>query len=144
MKIHVFEIIYFDLDLMTLTSVTQKNVPSTVVYYYCAWYIFLCNRRAETSLWDPRCETYEIDSNSGLTIILFSIMILWQILRDKQHGKNRWRNDLGAYAMWPLYNFFQNWIVDRSTACDFTGQISSKLNSIPLYCSRLCSTFYSS
>ena len=24
-----------------ITSVTQKNVPSTVVYYYCAWYVFL-------------------------------------------------------------------------------------------------------
>ena len=28
-----------------VTSVTQKNVPSTVVIYYCAWYVFLRNRR---------------------------------------------------------------------------------------------------
>jgi hypothetical protein len=27
-----------------VTSVTQKTVPSAVVYYYCAWYVFLCNR----------------------------------------------------------------------------------------------------
>ena len=27
------------------TSVPQKNVPSTVVYYYCAWYVFLWYRR---------------------------------------------------------------------------------------------------
>ena len=28
-----------------ITSVTQKNVPSAVVYYYCAWYVFLRDRR---------------------------------------------------------------------------------------------------
>ena len=28
-----------------LTSVTQKNVPSAVVIQYCAWYVFLRNRR---------------------------------------------------------------------------------------------------
>ena len=28
-----------------VTSVPQKNVPSTVVYYYCAWYVFLRDRR---------------------------------------------------------------------------------------------------
>ena len=27
-----------------LTSVPQKNVPSVVVYYYCAWYVFLRDR----------------------------------------------------------------------------------------------------
>ena len=30
---------------MSLTSVTQKNVPSEVVYYFCAWYLFLSDRR---------------------------------------------------------------------------------------------------
>ena len=24
-----------------VTSVTQKNIPCEVVYYYCAWYVFL-------------------------------------------------------------------------------------------------------
>ena len=28
----------------SITSVPQKNVPSTVVYYYCAWYVFLRDR----------------------------------------------------------------------------------------------------
>ena len=28
-----------------LTSVTQKIVPSALVIYYCAWYVFLHNRR---------------------------------------------------------------------------------------------------
>ena len=28
-----------------LTSVTQKNVPSAIVIYYCAWYVFLRDRR---------------------------------------------------------------------------------------------------
>ena len=27
-----------------LTYVTQKNVPSAVVYYYCTWYVFLHDR----------------------------------------------------------------------------------------------------
>ena len=27
-----------------LTSVMQKNVPSAVLIYYCAWYIFLRDR----------------------------------------------------------------------------------------------------
>ena len=31
--------------LKARTSVTQKNVPSEVVYYYWAWYVFLCDRR---------------------------------------------------------------------------------------------------
>ena len=31
--------------LGAVMSVTQKNVPSEVVYYYCAWYVFLCDRR---------------------------------------------------------------------------------------------------
>ena len=31
--------------LIILTSVTQKNVPSAVVYYYYAWYVFLRDRR---------------------------------------------------------------------------------------------------
>ena len=31
--------------IQRVTSVTQKNVPSAVVYYYRAWYIFLCYRR---------------------------------------------------------------------------------------------------
>ena len=29
----------------TVMSVTQKNVPSAVVYYNCAWYVFLRDRR---------------------------------------------------------------------------------------------------
>ena len=28
-----------------LTSVPQKNVPSAVIIYYCAWYVFLRDRR---------------------------------------------------------------------------------------------------
>ena len=32
-------------SLWFITSVTQKNVPSAVLYYYYAWYIFLHNRR---------------------------------------------------------------------------------------------------
>ena len=31
--------------LFYLTSVTQKNVPGAVVYYNCAWYVFLHDRR---------------------------------------------------------------------------------------------------
>ena len=29
---------------MNIMSVTQNNVPSKVVYYYCAWYVFLRDR----------------------------------------------------------------------------------------------------
>ena len=32
-----------------LTSVPQKNVPSAVVIYYCAWYVFLRDRRCVNS-----------------------------------------------------------------------------------------------
>ena len=35
-----------------ITSVTQKNVPSALLYYYCAWYVFLRNRRY---IWSNRC-----------------------------------------------------------------------------------------
>ena len=32
-----------------ITSVTQKNVPSAVVYYYRTWYVFLRDRRYMTT-----------------------------------------------------------------------------------------------
>ena len=32
-------------QLYKVTSVTQKNVPGAVVIYYCAWYVFLRDRR---------------------------------------------------------------------------------------------------
>ena len=32
-------------ELGQVTSVTQKNVLSAVVYYYCAWYVYLRDRR---------------------------------------------------------------------------------------------------
>ena len=34
-----------------VTSVTQKNVPSAVVYYYCTWYVFLRDRRYVIADW---------------------------------------------------------------------------------------------
>ena len=34
------EIIFKELP----TSVSKKSIPSAVVYYYCAWYTFFCNR----------------------------------------------------------------------------------------------------
>ena len=39
----------------SLTSVTQKNIPSSVVIYYYAWYVFLYNRRYTTKEgpWKP-------------------------------------------------------------------------------------------
>ena len=39
---------YFNLKTFidnVVTSVPQKNVPSAVVIYYCAWYVFLRDRR---------------------------------------------------------------------------------------------------
>ena len=33
-----------------------------------------------------------------------------------------------AYVLWPLAKKFQNWIVDRSTACDFTVPIRPLLD----------------
>ena len=36
---------------MNLTSVTQKNVPSAIVTYYCVWYVFLRDRRYALAVW---------------------------------------------------------------------------------------------
>ena len=33
-----------------LTSVMQKNVPSAVVIYYCAWYVFLHDGRYRSDI----------------------------------------------------------------------------------------------
>ena len=30
------------------------------------------------------------------------------------------KGKIDAYVLWPLAQKFQNWIVDQSTACDFT------------------------
>ena len=38
-----------------LTSVTQKNVPSAVVYCYCAWYVFLRDRRYKPTAHTETC-----------------------------------------------------------------------------------------
>ena len=35
----------FRVKIVVIRSVTQKNVPSAVVYYYYAWYVFLRDRR---------------------------------------------------------------------------------------------------
>ena len=42
------------------------------------------------------------------------LVACFQIFRRFMKGK------LYAYVLWPLAKKFQNWIVDRSTACDFT------------------------
>ena len=50
-------------------SVPQKSIPSAVVYYYCAWYTFLRNRRyqeiSSVFVLETPCEefTIKVDKN---------------------------------------------------------------------------------
>ena len=39
-----------------VTFVSQKSIPSAVVYYYCAWYTFLRNRRYMYKLHDSNVQ----------------------------------------------------------------------------------------
>ena len=57
---------------------------------------------------------------------MFRLVVYFQIFRRLMKGK------FDAYALWPLAKKFQNWIVDRSTARDFTV---SQLQAEMLKCS---------
>ena len=55
---------------------------------------------------------YKVASSS-----LSRLVAHFQIFRRLMKGK------FNAYVLWPLAKKFQNWIVDRSTACDFTVDV---------------------
>ena len=60
-------------DNTPLTSVTQKNVPSALVIYYCAWYVFLRDRR------------YTLQQN--MVILKFANYFLLMILKATRNEK---------------------------------------------------------
>ena len=43
-KLLLLKLIHLFAREVLVTSVTQKNVPSAIVYHYCAWYVFLRDR----------------------------------------------------------------------------------------------------
>ena len=61
-----------------------------------------------TSLWI--CPTYRKVASSSLSWLVAHFQIFRRLMKGK----------FDAYALWPLTKKLQNWIVDRSTARDFT------------------------
>ena len=61
-----------------------------------------------------KANIYEIDFCNVARSSLSQLVAHFQIFRRLMKGK------FDAYVLWPLAKMFQNWIVDRSSARDFT------------------------
>jgi hypothetical protein len=103
-------------NMQHMILIKGSNESSTVPWrsILATWWHQRPETRSTTNV-SKRRSTYREVGNSSLSLLIAH----FQIFRGLIKGK------FDAYVLWPLAKKFQNWIIDRSTARDFTVWLKS-------------------